>query len=79
MLRQMTFFAAVATISLPALYTWGATTPANAAVVGATTNTKVKEASKLRMPFSTRGFAVNPANSKRGRDLGKYNRMFEMY
>jgi hypothetical protein len=79
MLRQMTHFVAVATISLSAAYTWVATTPANAAVVRAAANMKVKETSKSRMPFSTRGFALNPANSKRGRDLGKYNRMFEMY
>jgi hypothetical protein len=67
MLRRTALLAAVAAICLSAVYISVPLTPANAAAVRAVANVKVREASKLRKPASAQ------------RDLGKYNRMFEMY
>jgi hypothetical protein len=77
MSRRTVLVAAVATI-LSAVYAWVPSAPANAAGARAVANVKMKEASKLRVP-GAHGLGWSARTEKSHRDLGKYNRMFEMY
>jgi len=69
MSRRIALFAATMITGLCLVYTLSPVTPANA---GATANIKYKEASKLRVG------KASATVSKGYRDIGKYNRMFEM-
>lgn len=78
MLTRIATVAAVATIGFSAYICLPPTT-ANAAAPRAVANMKVKEASKLRRPPGIRAFRQRAPGAQNGRDLGRYNRMFEMY